>query len=97
MQIAEGARKLLQLLPGRDSGADLRLERLRDVEGLRPPVRPAEAQREMRPVLGTVRTVASRPAAAPVGLGQGAKHDAGDELLEAAEEGSPRRARTSCH
>ena len=84
MQIAECAHDLLQLLPGRDPGADLSLERLRDVEGLGPPGRAPEAQREMRPVLGAGRTVAVGPAAATVGLGQGAEHDAGGELAEPA-------------
>src|SRR6266508_4362134 len=79
VQVPEHPHHLLHLLPRRDAGADLGLERLRNIKGLGPAVRAPEAQREMRPVLGAVRTVAPGPTAAAVGLGQRAEHDAGGQ------------------
>lgn len=99
VQIAQGPRDLLHFLPRGDPGADLRLERLRDVEGVRAAGRAAEAQREMGAMLRPGLTVAPRPATAPVGLGESAEHDLPGKLVKPAEEGGarPRACRHRCH
>ena len=87
MPVAERPYDLLHFVPGRYPRPDLGLKRLRDVEGAGPPGRAAEAQREMRAMLRPLLTVAPRPAAAAVGLGEGAEHDARGELGQPPQEG----------
>ena len=90
MQVAERPHDLLHLLPRGAAGADLGLERVGDVESVRAPGRAAEAQGEMGTMLRPVFTVAPRPAAAAVRLGQGAEHDLGGQLVKPPQEPGPR-------
>ena len=90
MPIAKRPDDLLHLLPRGDAGADLGLERLGDVERVRAPRRAAKAQGEMRPMLRPVFAVTAGAAAAAVGLGQGAEHDAGNQPSEPSQEGGRR-------
>ena len=90
MQVAERPHDLLHRLPRGDAGADLGLERVGDVEGVRAAGRAAEAQGEMGAMLRPVFTVAAGAAAAAVGLGQGAKHDLGRQAPQPPQEGGPR-------
>jgi hypothetical protein len=82
VQVTECPHDLLEFLPGRDTRADLGLQRLRHIEGMRPPGRAPEAQGEMGTMLRPRGTVTPRPAAAAVGFGEGAKDNAGGELAE---------------
>ena len=90
MQVAERPHDLLHLLPRGDAGADLGLERVGDVEGVRAAGRTAEAQGEMGTMLRPVLTVAAGTATAAVRLGQGAEHDAGSQPSEPSQEGGRR-------
>ena len=90
MPVAKRPYDLLHLLPRGDAGANLGLERLRDVTSLGAAGWAAEAQREMRPMLRPVLTVAADAPAAAVGLGQGTEHDAGRQPSEPAQEGGRR-------
>ena len=90
MPVAQRPHDLLHLLPRGDADTDLSLERLRDVERVRAAGWAAEAQGEMGPMLRPMRTVAAGPAAAAVGLGQGAKHDAWSQPSEPSQEGGRR-------
>jgi hypothetical protein len=93
MPIAERPDDLLHVVPRRDARPDRGLQRLGDVDGVGPPLGTPEAQGEMRAMLGPVGTVASSSPTAAVRLGQGAKHDAGSQLVKPSEEGGPRRTR----
>jgi len=99
MPVAERSHDLLHFVPSRDGSPNLGLQGLRHVHGLGPALRAAEAQREMGAMLGPVLTVAPRPAAAAVGLGEGAKHDARGELGQPPQEGGvcPWTDRHRCH
>ena len=99
VQVAERPHDLLHLLPGGDAGADLGLERLRDVKGVGPAGRAAKAQREMGTMLRPVLTVAAGAATAAVRLSQGAEHDAGRQPREPSQERGRRggASRHRCH
>ena len=90
MPVAQRPHDLLHRLPRGDASADLGLKRLGDVDRVRAPVRAAEAQGEMGPMLRPVLTVAADAPAAAVGLGQGTEHDAGRQPSEPAQEGGRR-------
>jgi hypothetical protein len=92
MQIAECPDDLLHLMPRGDARPDLGLQRLGDVEGVGPLVGTAEAQGEMRTMLGSIGTVAPGAPTAAVRLGEGAEHDARGQLAELSEEVGLRRA-----
>ena len=99
MPVAKRPYDLLHLLPRGDTGANLGLERLRDVKGLGSASRAAKAQGEMGPMLRPVLTVAAGTATAAERLGQGAEHDAGSQPSEPSQEGGRRgeAARHRCH
>ena len=88
VQIAERAHDLLEFVPRGDAGAELGLQGLRDVRGPGAPLRPTEAQREMRAMLGAGFTVATRVPAAAVGLGQSAEDDARGQVVQSSKEGA---------
>ena len=90
MPVAQRPHDLLHLLPRGAAGTDLSLERLRDVERVRAAGRAAEAQGEMGPMLRPVLAMTAGAAAAAVGLGQGAEHDAGSQPSEPSQEGGRR-------
>jgi hypothetical protein len=92
MQLAERPNDLLHLVPRGDAGPNLGLQRLGDVEGVGPLVGTAEAQGEMRAMLGSIGTVAPDTPTAAVRLGEGAEHDARGQLAEPPEEVGLRRA-----
>jgi hypothetical protein len=87
VQIAQGPHDLLHFLPRGDASADLGLEGLRDIEGVRPAGRAAEAQREMGTMPWPLLTVAPLPATATVGLGERAEYDLRGELVKRPKEG----------
>ena len=99
MPVAQRPHDLLHRLPRGDASADLGLKRLGDVDRVRAPGRAAEAQGEMGPMLRPVLAMTAGAAAAAVGLGQGAEHDAGSQPSEPSQEGGRRggAARHRCH
>ncbi len=82
MGVAERAHDVLDLLPRRDPRADRGLERVRHVPRLGAARGAAEAQVEMRAVLGAGLTVTPGAPTAPVRLGQGAEDDVRGQVLE---------------